>query len=157
MHAPRTRHIILFTAFIAMLSCSSGDAIRSDGKRPAESVFDHKAAQDTVSWQTLRDDGTPLVLPETDLEWPGEQMGIVGPIVAVGGTGSKRYVQVFDPAGVLVGIMTRKEVQKHPERLEQLLQLAHKRGEVQNLNALEFMALRRIQDMMAASDERKAP
>ena len=157
MNTSPLRYLILSTILITLLSCVSGDSTQSAGQARAPGVFDHKAAHDSVDWKALLDDGNPPVVPETDLEWPGEGMGLVGPIVATGGVGSKRYVLVYDPAGVLVGAMTRKEVQKHPERFEQILQLAHKRGEVQNLHALQFMAARKIQAEMSAAGERRAP
>lgn len=157
MNTSPLRYFILFPVLITLLSCVTGDSTRSAEQAQVPGVFNHKAAHDTVDWRTLRDDGSPLVVPETDLEWPGEQMGLVGPIVATGGSGSKRYVLVYDPAGVLVGGMTRKEVKKNPERFEQLLRLAHERGEVQNMHALQIMVARKIQAEMTAAAERRTP
>ena len=53
--------------------------------------------------------------------------------------------------------MTRKEVKEHPERLEQLVRLAHERGQVQNLQALQFMVVRKLQARITAEAERRAP
>ena len=157
MHTSHPPCFILFIALISILSCVSGDATRSAEKGRTPGVFDHKAAHDTVDWRTLRKDGSPLAVPETDLEWPGEKMGLIGPIVAVGGLGAKRYVLVYDPSGVLVGGMTRKEVEKHHERLEQLVKLAHERGEVQNLRSLQFMVVRKMRARTAGAAEGRAP
>ena len=157
MHTSHSPFFILFIALISIVSCVSGDATWSAEKGRTPGVFDHKAAHDSVDWRSLRHDGRPLVVPETDLEWPGEKMGLIGPIVATGGLGAKRYVLVYDPAGVLVGGMTGKEVEKHPERLEQLVRLAHERGEIQNLRSLQFMVVRKMRARSAGAAAGRVP
>lgn len=148
------RYVIVFPLLIILLGCVAGEPVEPDPKTQAPKVFDHKAAQDTVDWRTVTGEETPQGIPMTDLEWPGEKLGLIGPIVAAGGEGSDRYVLVYDPAGVLVGGLTGEEVQKNPERLEKLVRLAHQRGEIQNLHALQFMAARKIRAQMAAAAER---
>ena len=151
------RYFIVFSLLITSLSCVTGEPTGSAEKTQAPDVFDHKAVHDTVDWRTVVGEDNHLIVPATDLEWPGEKMGLIGPIVATGGVGSERYVLVYDPAGVLVGGMTREDVQKHPERLEKFVRLAHERGEIQNLHALQFMAARKIQAQMTAVAEKGAP
>ena len=68
MNTSPLRYLILSTILITLLSCVSGDSTQSAGQARAPGVFDHKAAHDSVDWRTLRDDGSPLVVPETDLE-----------------------------------------------------------------------------------------
>ena len=150
------RYFILPFLLITFLGCAAGETTGKTGKAKPPLVFDHKAPQDTVDWRTVVGEDKTLRIKETDLEWLGEKMGLIGPIVAVGGSGSKRYVLVYDPAGVLVGGLTRKEVKKNPQRLEKLVRLAHERGEVQNLHALQFMAARKIQAQMDAAAEKGA-
>jgi len=157
MNISSLRYFIVFPLLITLLGCVTSEPIKSTEKTQAPDVFDRKAAHDTVDWRTVVGEENPPAVPETDLEWLGEKMGLTGPIVATGGEGSERYVLVYDPAGVLVGAMTGEEVRKHPERLEKLVRLAHARGEIQNLHALQFMAARKIQAQMAAAAERGAP
>jgi hypothetical protein len=150
-------YFIVLSLLITFLGCATGEPTGKTGKTKPPVVFEHKTNQDTVDWRTVVGEGKPLRTKETDLEWLGEKMGLIGPIVAVGGSGSKRYVLVYDPAGVLVGGLTRKEVKKNPERLEKLVRRAHERGEVQNLHALQFMAARKIQAQMVAAAEKGTP
>ena len=58
-----------------------------------------------------------MIPRDTDIERPGEQLGLIGPIIAHGGQGSKAYIAVYDPAGVLVGAITKKEAKADPKRL----------------------------------------
>lgn len=109
-------------------------------------MFSHKPPRDTVDWKSTTISGVVPVARETDREWPGERLGLIGPIIAKGGVGSKRYVTVYDSAGVLIGGMTYAEYKKSPERLAQLLQRAQLRTEHQNLMALQYL----IQKQMAA-------
>ncbi len=94
---------------------------------------------DTIDWYTP---GLPLPAPgvaEVDREGVAESLGLVGPLVAVGGKGSDVYILVFDPAGVLVGALPQKEVKQDPRKLEKLVLLAHERAEIQNDHALTVM------------------
>ena len=94
---------------------------------------------DTIDWHTP---GLPLPAPgvgEVDREGVAESLGLVGPLVAVGGKGSDVYILVFDPAGVLVGALPQKEVKQNPLKLEKLVLLAHERAEIQNDHALTVM------------------
>ena len=109
-------------------------------------TFSHKPPRDTVDWKSTNISGAVPVVNETDREWPGERLGLIGPIIAKGGAGSKRYVTVYDSAGVLIGAMTYAEYKKYPQRLVELVKKAQMRTEHQNLMALQYL----IQKRMAA-------
>ena len=98
-----------------------------------------RAAKDTVEWISSNGGVTSPPLAATDMEGPGEELGLIGPIIAKGGKGKNAYIAVYDPAGVLVGIVSKKDAQKHPERLIALVQVAQKRAAVQNEQALLSM------------------
>ena len=107
--------------------------------KPEGPAFSHKPPRDTVDWESTNIGKVVPVVNETDREWPGERMGLMGPIIAKGGTGSKRYVTVYDSAGVLIGGMTYAEYKKYPERMSELLLKAQKRSEHQNLMAMRYL------------------
>ena len=151
------QYILISTLALMLFSCAGGKPTGSAQKSQAPDLFDHKPAQDSVNWQAVIGKDKPPDIKHTALEWPGEQMGLIGPIVATGGRGSKRYVLVYDPAGVLVGGLTHKELNKNPERLVKLMLLAQQRAEVQNLYALMYMAARKIHTQTAAAAEKGAP
>ena len=151
MATSHVQYMMACALTIAILGCAAGEPTGSAQKTAAPELFDHKADRDTIDWQSVLGNDTPPDIPHTALEWPGEQMGLIGPIIATGGRGSRQYVLVYDPAGVLVGGLTHKEINKNPERLVKLILLAHKRGEIQNLYAMAYMATRKIHDEMAAA------
>ena len=104
--------------------------------------FVHRANRDTVSWIST-DKGMWWMTPnDTDIEWPGEQLGLIGPIIAHGGSGKDAYIAVYDPAGVLVGAITKKEAKKNPESLKAIIRTAQKRAAIQNQFALISMGMK---------------
>ncbi len=114
--------------------------------KPEGPTFSHKSAGDTVDWESTNIAKVVPTVKETDREWPGERLGLIGPIIAKGGAGSKRYVTVYDSAGVLIGGMTYAEYKKDPERMTELLQTAQMRSEHQNRTALQYL----VQQHLAA-------
>ncbi len=107
-----------------------------------EKPFVHRANRDTVNW-TSSQKGMWWMVPEnTDIEWPGEQLGLIGPIIAHGGSGKNAYIAVYDPAGVLVGAVTKKEAKDNPERLKAIIRTAQKRAAIQNQFALISMGMK---------------
>ncbi len=112
--------------------------------KPEGPTFSHKSSQDTVEWESTNISGVVPVTKETDREWPGERLGLIGPIVAKGGVGSKSYVTVYDSAGVLIGGMTYAEYKKSPDRMTELLQTAQKRSEHQNRMVLQYLIQKRL-------------
>ena len=104
-----------------------------------ESPSTHRAPQDTVEWISSKDGIVAPPLGETDIEGPGEELGLIGPIIAKGGKGKNEYIAVYDPAGVLVGIVSKKDAKKHPEHLIALVHVAQRRAEIQNKQALLSM------------------
>lgn len=81
----------------------------------------------------------PPPVGDADREGLAESKGLIGPLVAVGGKGSKVYILVYDPAGVLMGALPQEEVKRDPAKLEKLVAIAHARAEVQNFHALQVM------------------
>ena len=114
-------------------------------------IFDHKAPRDSVDWASLNPSGNLPEVKETDLEWPGERLGLIGPIVATGGSGAKQFIIVFDPAGIPVGALTRKAYKKDPGQLADLLAKAQVRSELQNLATLVYVMDRQKTQRMSAS------
>ena len=112
--------------------------------KPQGPIFSHRPPKDTVDWKSANMSGVVPVVNETDREWPGERLGLIGPIIAKGGVGSKTYVTVYDSAGVLIGGMTYAEYKKNPERMTELLQTAQKRSEHQNRMALQYLIQKRL-------------
>ncbi len=119
-------------------------------EKPDGPAFNHRSPRDTVDWESTNVRNAVPVVKETDREWPGERLGLIGPIIAKGGAGSKRYLLVFDPAGVLVGGLTYKEFEENPQRLDALIEKAQIRGEHQNFMALHFLVRKRLAEDMAA-------
>lgn len=140
--------ILLFFLFFIALGCAASETSKSESPSAPSSTAGPTTAvpasttatkPDTVDWNAP---GAPLPAPavsEVDREGVAESLGLIGPLVAVGGKGSDVYVLVFDPAGVLVGALTQKEVKQDPQKLEKLVALAHDRSEVQNYHALQVM------------------
>ena len=96
-------------------------------------------AGDSIDWRTVPEEYRPLPAQQDDRELPGKRLGLIGPILAEGGSGSKAYLAVYDSAGVLVGVITKREANKDPEALRLLLEESLKRSEHQNRYSLEMM------------------
>ena len=107
---------------------------------PITTEFDHKHPYDSVDWSTVHPEQRPPQVGPGDREWPGERLGLIGPIVAHSSKGSRtRYVLVYDAAGVLVGGMTQKEFKQDPEKFNALLEKAHQRSQHQNRMAMRYL------------------
>ena len=124
-----TTLLIMFTACLSVSHAGS--------KNPESDIFIHRSHQDTVNW--LSSEGVKPDLQETDREWPAERLGITGPIVFSGGTGVNSYLLVYDPAGILVGKIDKKEAAKNPDKLNKLMDLAYRRARIQNRWSLKMM------------------
>lgn len=131
----KTRYYIRFIAVIAIWGILMPQTIFSEDKR-----FVHRASRDTVSWISVEKGQWWMVPRDTDIEWPGEQLGLIGPIIAHGGEGKKAYIAVYDPAGVLVGAITKKEAKENPKRLQKIIRIAQMRAIVQNQYGLISIA-----------------
>jgi len=133
--------VILLQTLFLLISCGAADQQMqpSDTAEPSRLVFDHKTPRDSVDWSSLNQAGQTPKAGETDLEWPGERLGLIGPIVATGGSGSDQFIIVFDPAGIPVGALTRKSYKKDPMLLAKLLAKAQVRSEIQNLSTLVYL------------------
>lgn len=152
---------ILLSIFM-LFSCAGGESASTPATaaKPgatAEAAVDHRAPRDTVNWQAAGIDGQPPWSGEADREWPGEAMGLTGPIIAMGGSGSKTYVAIYDPGGVFIGALYVKEAREDPSRLENLVRLAHERGVIQNARAVEQAAARRYIALVQAASQGGAP
>ncbi len=146
--APSTEKQDATTQSVAVPSQNTIPTEKPDGPR-----FSHRSPRDTVDWKSTNVRNAVPVVKETDREWPGERLGLIGPIIAKGGAGSKRYLLVFDPAGVLVGGLTYKEFKNNPQRLDALIEKARIRGEHQNFMALHFLVQKRLAKGMAVKHE----
>ncbi len=149
-------------ALSALLSCAGSDsgspsvAVTESGVSKATAI-DHRPARDTVDWQFVdTEEQADWSLP-TDREWPGEEIGVIGPIIAMGGRGSKSYVAVYDPGGIFIGALYLKEARKDPSRLENLLRLAQVRGFVQNNRTIDRVALLRFLDLVREARQKEMP
>ena len=133
----KTRQFIRLAAVLILWSIIMPPTAFSEDK-----PFVHRANRDTVSWIST-DKGMWWMTPnDTDIEWPGEQLGLIGPIIAHGGSGKDAYIAVYDPAGVLVGAVTKKEAKKNPESLKAIIRTAQKRAAIQNQFALISMGMK---------------
>ncbi len=141
MQRTPARVILFLQTLLLLMSCGTADQQMqpSDTAEPSRLVFDHKTPRDSVDWSSLNQAGQTPETKETDLEWPGERLGLIGPIVATGGTGSNQFIIVFDPAGIPVGTLTRKTYKKDPMQLAKLLAKAQVRSEIQNLSTLVYL------------------
>ena len=127
----KTRQYFRLTAMLALWSIIMPPTVFSEDK-----PFTHRANRDTVAWVSA-DKGMWWMTPaDTDIELPGEQLGLIGPIIAHGGSGKDAYIAVYDPAGIMVGAVTKKEAKENPERLQAIIRAAHKRAAIQNQFAL---------------------
>jgi len=120
-------------------------------------VADHRPPRDTIDWQTANIDGRPPWSGEADREWPGEEMGLIGPIMAMGGSGSKTYVAVYDTGGIFIGALYLKEVRQDPSRLENLILLANQRSAIQNSRTIQQVSVRRFLALAQAARQKEAP
>jgi len=127
----KTRQFIRLAAILILGSIIVPPTVFSE-----EKPFVHRANRDTVNWNSSEKGMWWMTPNDTDIEWPGEQLGLIGPIIAQGGTGKEAYIAVYDPAGVLVGAVTKKEAKKNPESLEAIIRTAQKRAAIQNQFAL---------------------
>ena len=93
-----------------------------------------RSTRDSVVWGD--DPAAKPAVDEASLEYKGERYGLVGPIVASSGDGRKDVIAVFDPAGVLVGTLSRKEADQHPDKLKNLVRIAAERGRVEATQAI---------------------
>jgi hypothetical protein len=122
---------IMATFLLAFVSCvKTGTDAAKSAKVKQEQTVVHRTDNDSVVWANTDVFLKPLAPEEMDREWPGEKAGLVGPIVATGGTGSNAYLVVFDGTGALVGGVMKREAKKHPELFINLLVAADKRGQI---------------------------
>ena len=77
MNTSLLRVVIVFPLLIILLGCVAGEPVEPGPKTEAPKVFDHKAARDTVDWRTVMGEENPPVVSATDLEWPGEKLGLI--------------------------------------------------------------------------------
>ncbi len=131
------RHLFRLAAVLILWGVLLPSTVFSDEKQ-----FVHRANRDTVTWVSSPKGVWWIPPRETDIEWPGEQLGLIGPIIARGGSGKDAYIAVYDPAGVLVGAITKKEAEQNPERLEAIIRTAKKRAAIQNQAALISMGMK---------------
>ncbi len=133
----KIKYAVRLTAALIILSFCMPPAIFSEDQR-----FVHRANRDTVAWVSAEKGMWWMTPDDTDIEWHGEQLGLIGPIIAHGGSGRDAYIAVYDPAGVLVGAVTKKEAKENPERLKAIIQTAQKRAAIQNQFALISMGMK---------------
>ena len=133
----KTRYPIGLVAAIIFMSLCLPQTIFSEDQR-----FVHRANRDTISWISAEKGRWWMAPSDTEIEWPGEQLGLIGPIIAHGGSGRDAYIAVYDPAGVLVGAVTKKEAKENPEHLKAIIQTAQKRAAIQNQFALISMGMK---------------
>ncbi|MGD2186769.1 MAG: hypothetical protein PVI71_11610 [Desulfobacterales bacterium] len=135
----KTRHTIRLVAVLALWGILMPQTLFSEEER-----FVHGAFRDTIFWVNANE-STPQTTPEdTAIEWPGERLGLLGPIIAFGGKGSKAYIAVYDPAGVLVGAISKNEAKENPRRLGEIVRVAQKRAIIQNQYGLISMFLKAL-------------
>jgi len=159
MRATLHSYLIPVLGVFVLFGCAGSDSsktVSSDKAMQAGETesFNHKMPSDTVDWVSLSTRPFAPAVEETDREWPGERMGLIGPIVTTHGEGSKRFVLVYDSAGVLVGGLAYKEYKKEPHRFEALIKKAQARSEYQNYLALRFLEKKRWTASRAAMKEK---
>jgi len=143
----KTRQYIRLAAVLTLWSIIIPPTVFSE-----EKPFVHRANRDTVNWVSSEKGMWWMTPNDTDIEWPGEQLGLIGPIIAQGGTGKDAYIAVYDPAGVLVGAVTKKEAKKNPESLEAIIGAAQKRAAIQNQFALISMGMKAKSRQTSSAD-----
>ncbi len=152
-------------ALFALMGCVASESGSPGSTAPtvkekapvAVTIIDHRPARDTVDWKTIGVEGESLNSSPADREWPGEEIGLIGPIIAMGGSGSKTYISIYDPGGVFIGALYLKEAREDPSRLENLLKLAQARGAIQNGRTLDLVSARRFLDMAIAARQEVKP
>lgn len=160
-----SRVLSIFGVLLSMFvftSCtetkSTGSTVKDiDSSSPESAIADHRPARDTVDWQFVDTKGQPAWSAPTDREWPGEEIGVIGPIIAMGGRGSKAYVAVYDPGGIFIGALYLKEAREDPSRLENLLYLAQARGFIQNNRTIDQVALLRFLSLAREAQHKEMP
>ena len=119
----KTAHYLRLAAVLAICGILIPQTLFSE-----EKSFANRAYQDTILWLNADKDAQPKTPEDSAIEGPGERLGLLGPIIAYGGEGKKAYIAVYDPAGVLVGAISKKEAREDPKRLETILRIARKRA-----------------------------
>lgn len=97
--------------------------------------------KDSINWEALRGDRADQPIPGGvsmdaiqqspviyQREWPGEAMGMNGPIIVEGKIGKQDAVGVYSPTGAPVYFATLKEVKADPAPLQQAIQDAYGMG-----------------------------
>lgn len=133
----KTRHYIRFAAVLTICGILIPQALFSEEKRLV-----HRASRDTIFWIDSDKEASKITPKDSAIEWPGERLGLLGPIIAYGGQGKKAYIAVYDPAGGLVGAIFKNEAKKDPERLDAIIRTARKRAIIQNHYGLISMLLK---------------
>ena len=118
-----------------------------------EEAFVHRAPVDTVQWISQDQGVIKPPLGETHIEGPGEQLGLIGPIIATGGKGDKEFIAIYDAAGVLVATISKKEAKKSPDKFVALVRLAQLRSEMQNSHALTSLRNRALENKKAQAGD----
>jgi hypothetical protein len=153
----------IFFVMLALMSCAGNEsgspqATVAESGSPAVASDDQRPARDTVDWQFVATDTQP---PDwsapVDREWPGEEIGVIGPIIALGGSGSKTYVAIYDPGGIFIGALYLKEARKDPSRLENLIRLARVRGSIQNSRTIDHVSVLRFLSLAQAARQKETP
>ena len=143
----KTKYYIRLAAVLAIWGILMPQTLFSEEER-----FVHRASRDTVFW-TNTNEGTSQATPkDTAIEWPGERWGLLGPIIAYSGQGKKTTIAVYDPAGVLVGAITKKAADEDPRRLAAIIRLAQKRAIIQNQYGLVSMFIKALPQEASAAD-----
>ena len=143
----KTRQYIRLAAILTLWSIIIPPTVFSEDK-----PFVHRANRDTVNWVSSEKGMWWMTPNDTDIEWPGEQLGLIGPIIARGGSGKDAYIAVYDPAGVLVGAVTKKEAKEDPGRLKEIIAAAQKRAAIQNQFALISMGMKAKSRQTSSAD-----
>ena len=91
--------------------------------------------RDTVDWSNIDLTQKPPAPGVKDREWPGEQEGISGPVIAQGKEKRNVSIVIFDPCGVPVGYLRHKD-SKRPGLVQVLVEYALLRGKEQFLEKL---------------------
>ena len=88
----KIKYYIRLTAVLAIGGLLMPQTLFSEDKR-----FVQGASRDTISWGSVEKGQWRMIPRDTDIERPGEQMGLIGPIIAHGGQGKETYIAVYDP------------------------------------------------------------
>lgn len=123
---------LLLASVLLILSSSAtaGPEVSTENTVGQKSLFVHRPEIDSVVWENLNPPFDSQKPGDMDREWPGEKMGLAGPIVAEGGVGWNAYYVVYDATGALVGGIMKREAAEHPEYLLALIMAAHDRSQI---------------------------